>query len=144
MSKPLKLAFLVSLVLNIILIGAILGHLPRYWQRAAPSRQERIEQALRALPDPAQSHIREKFAQIRAADDPLQPQMDATRAEALRLLAAEPFDEAAYDRQISKIDDVREQMFKLTGQAIRRAAKELSPEERRLLADVLRRPTPAS
>ena len=143
MSKPLKLAFLASLVLNIILIGVILGHLPRNWQGAA-SRQERVEQALRALPEPAQSHIREKLAHIRAADDPLQPQMDAARAEAVRLLAAEPFDEAAYNRQISTIDEVREQMFKLTGQAIRRAAKELSPDERRMLADVLRRPTPAS
>lgn len=143
MSKPLKLAFLASLVLNIVLIGVILGHLPRNWQGTA-SRQERVEQALRALPEPAQSHIREKLAEIRAADDPLQPQMDSARAEALRLLAAEPFDEAAYDRQISKIYDVREQMFKLTGQAIRKAAKELTPEERRMLADVLRRPAPAS
>ncbi len=143
MSKRLKLAFLVSLVLNIVLIGVILGHLPRNWHRAS-SRQQRIEQALRALPEPAQSHIREKLAQIRAADDSLQPQMDAARAEALRLLAAEPFDEAAYDRQISKIYDVREQMFKLTGQAIRRAAKELSPEERRMLADLFRRSAPDS
>lgn len=143
MSKPLKLVFLASLVLNIILIGVILGYLPRSW-RGAVSRQERVEQALRALPEPAQSHIREKLGQIRAADDPLQPQMDTARDEALRLLAAEPFDEAAYDRQISKIYDVREQMFKLTGQAIRKAAKELTPEERRLLADVLRRPAPAT
>jgi uncharacterized membrane protein len=140
MSKPVKLAFLVSLVLNIILIGVILGHFPRNWQSGS-SRQERIEKALRALPDPAQSHIREKLAQVRAADDPLQPEMDAARDEALRLLSAEQFDEAGYDRQINKIYDVREQMFKLTGQAIRRAAKELSPEERRMFADVLRRPS---
>jgi hypothetical protein len=31
-------------------------------------------------------------------------------------------------------------MFKQSGQAIKEAAKELSPEERRMLADVLRRP----
>jgi len=67
--------------------------------------------------------------------------MDASRAEALRVLGAERFDEAAYDREVAKFDQSREQMFRQIGQAIKQAAKELSPEERRMFADILRRPT---
>jgi uncharacterized membrane protein len=66
--------------------------------------------------------------------------MDASRTEALRVLGAERFDEVAYDREVTKFDQLREQMFKQIGQAIKEAAKELSPEERRMFADVLRRP----
>lgn len=139
MSKTAKLVFLASLILNIMFLGVVLGHVPRNFS-GTPSRQERMEQDLKKLPEAAQSHIRAVFARIRAAGDPIRDQMDASRTEALRVLGAERFDEAAYDREVAKFDQLREQMFKQSGQAIKEAAKELSPDERRMLADVLRRP----
>src|SRR6266545_5550114 len=129
MTKTVKLVFLASLVLNLLLLGVILGRVPGAFESVLP-REQRMEQALKKLPEPAQTHLRDKFAQIRAAGAPLREQMDQARAEALRLLGAEPFDEAAYDREVSKIDELREQMFKRMGQTIKQAAKELSPEER--------------
>jgi uncharacterized membrane protein len=139
MSKAAKLVFLASLILNIMFLGVVLGHVPRGFS-GTPSRQERMEQGLKKLPEPAQSHIRAAFARIRAAGDPVRDQMDASRAEALRVLGAERFDEAAYDREVAKFDQLREQMFKQIGQVVKEAAKELSPDERRMFADVLRRP----
>ena len=141
MSKTLRLVFLASLVLNIILLGVIVGHVPRSLG-GAPTRQQRMEQALQKLPDPVEAKFREKFQQIRAAGDTQRQQMDAARDEALRLLSAEPFDEAAYDRQVRQIDELREEMFKRMGQVIKQTIKELSPEERRMFADLLRRPPP--
>jgi uncharacterized membrane protein len=139
MSKAAKLVFLASLILNIMFLGVVLGHAPRGFS-GTPSRQERMEEGLKKLPEPAQSHIRAAFARIRAAGDPVRDQMDASRAEALRVLGAERFDEAAYDREVAKFDQLREQMFKQIGQVVKEAAKELSPDERRMFADVLRRP----
>jgi len=139
MTKRVKIVFLASLVLNLLLLGIILGHAPRGLD-ARPTRQQRMEEALKKLPEPAQSRLREKFTQIRAAADPLRHQSDQARAEAIRLLRAEPFDEAAYDREVSKIEELRSQTFKRIGQVIKQTAKELSPEERRMLADMLRRP----
>ena len=141
MSKTLRLVFLASLVLNIILLGVIIGHLPHNLD-GAPSRQQQMEQALQNLPDPIEARFREKFQQIRAASDPVRKQMDTARDEALRLLSTEPFDEAAYDRQVKKIDELREEMFKRMGQVIKQTVKELSPDERRMFADLLRRPPP--
>src|SRR4030095_15983372 len=109
MTKTVKLVFLVSLVLNILLLGVILGHVPRSLE-GRPSRQERMEKALQELPDSVEARFREKFQQIRAAGEPQRQQMDSARAEALRLLGGEPFDEAAYDQQVSKIDGLREEM----------------------------------
>jgi uncharacterized membrane protein len=141
MSKTGKLAFLASLVLNLLLLGIILGQVPRGLD-VRPTRQQRIEERLKKLPEPAQVRLREKFSEIRAAADPLRQQNDDARAEALRLLSAEPFDEAAYDRQVSKIEELRAETFRRMGRVIKQTAKELSPEERRMLADVLRRPPP--
>lgn len=142
MTKALKLVFLGSLVLNLLLLGVILGQVPRGLETTPSTRTQRMEEALRKVPEPAQSRFREKFAQIRAANDPLRQQIDEARAETLRLLAADRFDEAAYDRQVSKIEELRDEMFKRMGQDFKKTAKEFSPEERRMLADLLRRPPP--
>ena len=143
MTKPLKLVLLGSLVLNLLLLGVILGRMPRGLETAPSARTQRMEEALKKVPEPAQSRFREKFAQIRAVNDPLRQQIDEARAETLRILAAEQFDEAAYDRQVSKIEELRSQMFKRMGQDFKQTAKEFSAEERRMLAEVLRRPPPA-
>jgi uncharacterized membrane protein len=142
MTKALKLVFLGSLVLNLVLLGVILGQVPRGLETTPSTRTQRMEEALKKVPEPAQSRLREKFAQIRAVNDPLRQQIDEARAETLRLLAAERFDEAAYDRQVSKIEELRGEMFKRMGQDFKQTAKEFSAEERRMLADVLRRPPP--
>src|ERR1044071_9851371 len=121
-------------------LGVVLGHVPRSFS-GTPSRQERMEQGLKKLPEPAQSHIRGVFARIRAAGDPVRDQMDASRAEALRVLAAERFDEAAYDREVAKFGHTRDEIYRKVVEANNQAAKWLSPEERRMFADILRRPT---
>jgi len=144
MSKTVKLAFLGSLVLNLLLLGVVVGFMPRGLEATPPGRQQRLEEALKKVPEPAQSRFREKFAQMRAATDPLRRQIDQARGETLRLLAADRFDEAAYDREVSKIEGLRTEMFKSMGQNFKQTAKEVSPEERRLLAEVLRRPAPTA
>ena len=144
MTKTLKLTLLASLVLNLLFLGVILGRVPHGLEATPPTRQQRMEESLKKLPEPTQSRFREKFAQMRASSDPLRQQIDEARGETLRLLSADPFDEAAYDRQVSKIEELRGEMFKRMGQSMKQTAKELSPEERRMLADMLRRPPPPS
>ena len=142
MTKTVKLAFLGSLVLNVLLLGVILGQVPRGLESMPPTRQQRMDDSLKKLPEPTQARLREKFSQIRAAGDPLRQQIDQARAETLRLLSADPFDEAAYDREVNRIEELRGEMFKRLAQNFKQTAKELSPEERRMLAEVLRRPSP--
>ncbi|HMA82367.1 MAG TPA: periplasmic heavy metal sensor, partial [Candidatus Binatia bacterium] len=115
------------------------GRVPRRFG-GSPTRQQRMEEALKKLPQAEQERFRDKFAQIRAAGDPLREQMDAVRNEALRLMSAETFDEAAYDQQVKQFDDLREEAFKRMSQVIKQTANELSPEQRRTFAELLRRP----
>jgi len=139
MSKTVRLVFLASLVLNVLLLGVVIGRLPR---EVGFGRQQRLEQALKDLPEPTQTRFREKFKLMRAATDPQMDQIRVAREETLRILSTDPFDEAAYDRHVSQIDDLQLQMFKKMGQTVKEIAKELSPEERRLFAKILRRPPP--
>ena len=141
MNRTLKLLFLVSIILNVLLVGVLMGQLPSRLERGS-FREQRMEQALKDLPQATQTRLREKFKQMRAAGDPLRDQLRAAREETLGILSAESFDEAAYDRQVSKIDELQLQRFKKIGLVVKEIAKALPPEERRIFAQILRRPPP--
>ena len=62
--------------------------------------------------------------------------------ESARLLAVEPFDEAAFDGQQAKINKMRADMTKKLSEVVKNAVKDLTPEERQRFAELLRRPPP--
>jgi uncharacterized membrane protein len=108
MNRTIKLTFAASLILNVVLVGVLLGRLPR---DVGFGRQQRTERALRDLPEPTQTRLREKLQQMRAAGDPIRKQIAAAREEALVIMGNDPFDEAAYDRQVGKINDLQLERF---------------------------------
>jgi Spy/CpxP family protein refolding chaperone len=66
--------------------------------------------------------------------------MRQAQDETASLLGAEPFDEAAFDRQEAKLNELRAEMTKKLSQVVKNAIKDLTPEERRRFAELLRRP----
>jgi len=141
MSKKFKLAFLASLFFNVVLIGVFVGQSPRHFDREA-RREQRMDQVLEGLPVEAQSRLREKMAQLRSAAQPLFERIRTAQDEAARALAAEPFDEAAYDRKIVEINRLRMESTDRLSKAAKEAAMSLPADERRRFAEMLRRPRP--
>ncbi len=141
MSKKTKLAFLASLVLNVLLIGVLIGQSPRRLDRDA-RREQRMEQVLKDLPEASQARLRERFQQLRAPAEPLFAQMRPAQDETARLIAVEPFDEAAFDRQERKINELRADMTIKMSQMVKKSIKDLTLAERGRFAELLRRPPP--
>jgi len=142
MSQKTKLLFIASIVLNMLLIGVLLGQSPGRLDRGA-MREQRMEQAIKDLPEASQTRLRASFQQLRAAADPLFEQMRKNEADAVELLGKEPFDEPAYDRQVSAISEMRVAMTKKLSQVVKDASKDLSADERSRFARLLRRPAPS-
>jgi uncharacterized membrane protein len=143
MNRAAKMTLVGSIILNVLLLGFVLGQSPRRFDRNA-MRQQRMEQVIKDLPEASQQRLRERFQQLRGTADPLFEQMRKAQDEAVQLLGAESFDEAALDRQEVKINELRAQMSKKLSQSVKSAIKDLSPEERRRFAQMLRRPPPPS
>ncbi|HXV49914.1 MAG TPA: periplasmic heavy metal sensor [Candidatus Binatia bacterium] len=143
MNRTVKLAFVASITLNVLLIGVLVGQSPRRFDRGA-ARQQRTEQAVKDLPEASQVRLRERLKQLRSAAEPLIEEMRKHQDEAVRLLGADPFDEAAYDRQVTKIAELRLNMTKNLSQVAKSASQDLSPLERQRFAAMLRRPPPKS
>jgi uncharacterized membrane protein len=143
MNRAAKMAFVGSIILNVLLLGFVLGQSPRRFDRNA-MRQQRMEQVIKDLPEASQQRLRERLQQLRATADPFFEQMRKAQDEAIQVLGAESFDEAALDRQEAKINELRAQMSKQLSQSVKLAIKDLSPEERRRFSQMLRRSPPPS
>jgi uncharacterized membrane protein len=143
MNRAAKMTLVGSIILNVLLLGFVLGQSPRRFDRNA-MRQQRMEQVIKDLPEASQQRLRERFQQLRATADPLFEQMRKAQDEAIQVLGGESFDEAALDRQEAKINELRAKMSKQLSQSVKLAIKDLSPEERRRFAQMLRRPPPPS
>jgi uncharacterized membrane protein len=139
MNKTLRLAFLASLTLNVLLVGVLLGQVPRQLDGAISARQ-RIEIATNELPEPERSRLRAKMAQMRNETNPIREQIQSIRDETIAIFVAEPFDEAAYDRHVSKIDELRRQMSRRMAANMKEIAKEFPAEQRKTLARAFERP----
>ena len=143
MNRAAKMAFVGSIILNVLLLGFVLGQSPRRFDRNA-MRQQRMEQVIKDLPEASQQRLRERLQQLRATADPFFEQMRKAQDEAIQVLGAESFDEAALDRQEAKINELRAKMSKQLSQSVKLAIKDLSPEERRRFSQILRRSPPPS
>jgi uncharacterized membrane protein len=143
MNAKLKFAFLASLLVNVFLVGILLGELPHRFDEKL-SREERMEKAIEALPEPLRARFRGKLERMREGSEQLRNQIQEAREEAIRILIAEPFDGTAYDRQVNKIHELYGQRSQRMAEIVKEVAKDLAPEQRQVLAEVLKRPPPSS
>jgi uncharacterized membrane protein len=143
MNAKLKFAFLISLVVNVFLVGVLLGELPRRFDEGM-SREERMAKATDALPEPLRTQFRGKMDRMREGSEPIREKIQEAREEAIRILIAEPFDGTAYDRQVRKIHELHGQRSQRMADLVKEVAKDLPPDQRQVLAEVLRRPPPSS
>ena len=143
MNTKLKSAFIVSIILNVLLLGIFFGRLSPGFGRES-SRRERLTAEIEKLPEPARSRFRDKMAQLRASDDPLREQMRQARNQAIDLLVAEPLDEAAYDKQLIQINQLRGQISQRVADDLKELVRGLPPEQRAAVGAVLKRPAPLS
>jgi uncharacterized membrane protein len=141
MNRTARITFVASIILNVLLIGVLLGQTPRRFDRGA-LRQQRLDQALKDLPEADQNRLRERLEKLRNAADPMFGQIRQAENDAVQLLGKENFDEAAYDNQVNKINTLRQNMTRQLSQVVKDATKDLSATERRRFADLLRRPPP--
>jgi uncharacterized membrane protein len=136
MNQKLKWIILVSILLNVLLAGILFGQLPRRVDRDF-HRQQIMEQAVKKLPESAREPFRQKLEHMRAAAEPIRSQIRQARDESIQIVIAETFDEAAFDRQVKKINDLRVQMSGI----LKEAAKTLPPDQRRALGETMKRPS---
>jgi uncharacterized membrane protein len=142
MNRTFKLLFFGSVVLNVLLVGVLFGRVTHRLERA-PSRQERLENSLREFPEPVRSRFRDTLKQMDQEGEPVGSEIQQARDEILRIIISDPFDEAAFDQQIKKINELRIQRAQIITRIIKDVVKNSTPDQRKMLVEMLQRAMPS-
>ena len=137
MSRTVRLFILLSVVLNVVLIGFTAG---RGCNRHEIKRGDHIIELLdrSSLPEARRAELKEK---LRAAlpDAERKKAKRQLREEAIAILEAEHFDAAAYRESMNKMLVERQRHKQRIVEVMVEIASELNQEERKALAKIFRR-----
>ena len=129
MNQKFKIILSVSVLLNLLLIGTVAGHAYKHWS-SHPWHQVKVDLSPEGQ-NMAGRTFQSAFRDIR----PLGQDARKVRGELVKILSAEEFDEAAFDKATEKMLSIRGEMKDKKIQAMKEVAMNLSLEDRRAMAD---------
>jgi uncharacterized membrane protein len=141
MSKTTRILIISSLILNVFLIGIIIGGMSdRMFRKDFPGR-EPPDLGLKLPPD-KEKLFSDMMEKVFRENDDIRKQIDEARERVLSILSAPEFDEATYYAEIEKLEKLHSAMMQRLADATKELAKQFNREERKVLAEHLRQPPP--
>jgi uncharacterized membrane protein len=132
----MKVLLVTSLVLNVLLAGALIGNVSHHMGRRFALMHERA--LVVELPPEKQKLFHEAMSSMRMEGRDLRKQIGETRERAIAVLTAPEFDEEAYQAEVDKLRVLRGLMMQRVANTTKELAKQFDPEERRALGGYLR------
>ena len=139
MSKTIKILIFSSLVLNILLIGFIIGNVSHRLLREDSHRKKSPELAVKLSPDKERLFIN-TMEKVHVENRNIHKQIREARERIFSILTAPQFDEASYQSEVEKLHELRGLMMQRLSNATKELAKQFNQEERKSLAEHLRHP----
>ena len=133
MRKSTKIIFTLSILLNVVLIGVVVGgaakqYKAHHWHKVkadlSPESRNIVARNFRAA--------HRDMADVRGKAQKVRKDMES-------IFKAEEFDEAAFDKAVKKMRALKEQMHERKIEAVKELAKSLPQEERKKMAGKLAR-----
>lgn len=156
MNKKMKIFISLSVLLNILLVGFLLGgvvglnknhssasgmhskytmsHGAFYKNHHAASMDQRINHIIAALPAEKSELFKQQIVQLKALKHDHKSQMRAARKQILQAFEKEPFDKTSYQQAVKNLNALHHQQMELRVNIMADVAEYLSPEERKKLS----------
>ena len=139
MSTKIKVLTIASLLLNVLLIGVVIGDMSHRSDREPFWGRHRRELASR-LPENKAELFRDTLERVHLDNKDVYKKIRESRRGAMKILTAPEFDEAAYRVNVDKIHELKGFMKRRLADATIELAKQFDQEERKALAKYLKRP----
>jgi len=143
MNRHIKIVLALSVVLNMLLAGVLLGDIsgrlvtPKTAVAAEPFD---IGAQLAKLPQDKRDLFESLMGPAKKKMDDERSKIDAAKKVALELLKADSFDASAYLTQVDHINDMHMQMKRHIAKAVVELAKQLTQQERVIVAVIISHP----
>jgi uncharacterized membrane protein len=141
MGKRIKILISVSLLLNVLLIGIVIGNISHRLFREDFPKRHPLDLTGKLPPDKEKLFL-DMRERVDLANREVHKQIDETRERVLSILSAPEFDEAAYQAETAKLDKLHDLMMQRFTEATKELAKNFNQAERKILAEYLRQPPP--
>jgi uncharacterized membrane protein len=139
MSKTIKILVISSLVLNLLLVGFIAGNISHRFFTEDSFRGKSRELAAKLPPDKKKDFL-DTMDKVRLENRDIRRQIRETRERIFNILTAPQFNEASYESETKKLEELRGLMTERLSHAAKELARQFNQEERKILAEHLRRP----
>lgn len=136
MNKKIKLLLILSIILNFLFAGLLIGNASKNLVHDKDDKSHFLE-ITKKLPPEKQKLVMEKFDELKSDRDETRKKIYETRMEIAQILKAPEFDQRLYDRKISKMHRLYRGKAKKLAKAIKELAVDFTPEERAVLAEML-------
>lgn len=137
MNKKIKLLIVISLLLNILLSGLVLGHLYRHFTKGGVPPH--MESALDTLPSTKQQAFRDAMGAMREENKAEQHAMREAREAIAESLRAELFDPVLYQARVNVLHLLQAQQRQRMADVIKDLAQQWNAEERQVLSGMVMR-----
>lgn len=133
MSKTVKILFTVSVALNILLAGVILGHFSERYGRHREFRKEMMR-TVEELPPEKRKLITETMRDLKKETRDARRKMRDDRRKIIETLTAPEFDPERFDRDVEELNGSITVLSKELAASVRKVAVKLDRDERMALA----------
>lgn len=134
MSSKIKLVLIISLILNFLLAGLLIGQYSRGFLHDH-GKGMKFSEFVANLPEDKRKFVEEKMNSVREENRIIKEQIRSVKEELREIIAAPEFDEQLYDENLNEMHDLYRTKAKNIADAIKYMAKNMSPEERKQLSE---------
>jgi uncharacterized membrane protein len=136
-NRSIKTILTLSVVLNVLLAGMLLGDVSH--RLIAPQSFD-VSAQLAQFPQDKRNLFETIMGPAKQKMDTERAKIDEAKREAIRILKSDSFNADSYLKQIRHIEDIHFQMKQHISEAVANLAKQLTPQERTALAEIISHP----
>ncbi|MBL4798869.1 MAG: periplasmic heavy metal sensor [Oleispira sp.] len=141
MNKKMKIFISTSVLLNVLLVGVVVGGISKshFIHGYQPERMERLAEILAVLPAEKSKEFELRISNMKALKRADKVSMKSARKNVMQVFTQEPFDKMAYQQAVQGLNKLHQQQMEKRVNLMADMAQYLSPKERKQLSHFLMR-----
>jgi len=140
MSNKIKIILTVSIILNVLLVGVLIGLYADDFKEHKKMRAD-MHRSLDKLPDEKAKLVKKTMRGLHKETKKTRKHVRKTRENINNIISAPVFDESAYDKEIENLQRLQSEIMVKFGNATKELAVQLEQEEREIVAELLKKRT---
>lgn len=138
MSKRLKIILFISIIVNVLLIGVVIGHFSTRFL-VKKHFKNHFPEISTELPAEKQEMLMDAMMKLHKESRGIKRKIHRVRKEIVKVLTAPEFDEQLYDKKVQELHNLHGEMAKGLSEVTKKLAVKFTASERRVLAEIIKR-----